>query len=140
MRLGFRLRERRLLDGAALVVEPVELGGDAGGFARVLLQQQPHAEIGAPDAAAGIDARPEQEAEMPGLRRAGQPRHVHQRGLPDVLAAAQRNQALGDEGAVEADQRHHVGDRAERDQMQQRQQVGLAAARRSRNCAGAIRA
>ena len=55
------------------------------------------------------------------------PRCVHQRGQPDLLAPAQRDQALGDEGAVEAFQRHHVGDGAERDQMQQRQQVGLAA-------------
>ena len=70
----------RKLDLPALAVEPVELGGDARGFARIVLQQQPHAEIGAADAAAGIDARPEQEAEMPGLGRPGQPRHVHQRG------------------------------------------------------------
>ena len=34
---------------------------------RIVLEQQPHAEIGAADAAAGIDARPEHEAEMPRL-------------------------------------------------------------------------
>ena len=116
---------RRLLDRLALAVEPVELGGDARGLDRVVLQQQPHAEIGAADAAAGIDARAEQEAEMPGLRRAGEPRRIHQRGQPDLLAPAQRDQALGDEGAVEAVERHHVGDGAERDQIEQRQQIGL---------------
>ena len=123
----------------ALAVEPVELGGDARGFARVLLQQQPHAEIGAADAAAGIDARAEQEAEMPGLRRAGQPRDVHQRGQAEMLAPPQRDQALGDEGAVEALERHHVGDRAERDQIEHRQQIGLRPCRRSRNRARAVR-
>ena len=46
------------------------------------------------------------------------PRCIHQRGQPDLLAPAQRDQALGDEGAVEALERHHVGDGAERDQMQ----------------------
>ena len=91
----------------------------------VLFQQQPHAEIGAADAPAGIDARAEQEAEMPGLGRTGQPRHVHQRGRAEMLAPAQRDQALGDEGAVEALERHHVGDGAERDQMQRGQQIGL---------------
>ena len=54
---------------------------------------------------------------MPRLRRAGEPRHVHQRGKADMVAPAQRDKALGDESAVEAVQRHHVGDRAERDQM-----------------------
>ena len=95
------------------------------GFGRVLFHQQPHAQIGTADPAAGIDARAEQETEMPGLRRAGEPRGVHQRGQPDIVAAAQRHQALGDEGAVEAFERHHVGDGAERDQMQQRQEIGL---------------
>ena len=125
--LGFRLLERRCFKRAPLVIEAVELGGNAGGFRGVLLQQQPHAEIGAADAAAGIDARPEQKAEMPGLGRAGEARYVHQRGRAHVLAPSQRDQPLGDEGAVEAGQRHDVGDGAERDQMQQREQIGLGA-------------
>ena len=85
---GFRLRKGRKLDLLALAVEPVELGGDARGFARVFLQQQPHAEIGAADAAAGIDARPEQKAEMPRLRRSAEPRGIHQRGQPDLIPAS----------------------------------------------------
>ena len=44
---------------------------------------------------------------------------------PTLLAPAQRDQALGDEGAVEALERHHVGDGAERDEIEQRQQIGL---------------
>ena len=68
-RLGFGLRQRLLLDRLAFVIEPIELGGDFGGFDRIVLDQKPHAEIGAADAAAGIDARPEQEAEMPRFRR-----------------------------------------------------------------------
>ena len=123
---GFRLRHGRKLDLLALAVQAVEFAGDARRLARVLLQQQPHAEVGAADAAAGIDAGPEQEAEMPRLGRPRQPRGVHQRGQADLIAAAQRDHALGDEGAVEAGERHHVGDGAERDQMQQRQQVRLA--------------
>ena len=127
--------KRRLLDCAPLAVQAVELGGDARGFARVLLQQQPHAEIGAADAAAGIDARAEQESEVPGLGRTGQPRHIHQRGQAEMLAPPQRDQAFGDESAVEALERHHVGDRAERDQMQQPTADRAPAAHRSRNCA-----
>ena len=84
-----------------------------------------YAEIGAADAAAGIDARPEQKAKVPGFRRPGQPRHVHQADMACPLAPAQRDQALGDKGAVEPDQRHDVGDGAERNIVKQRQQIRL---------------
>ncbi len=94
-------------------------------FARVLLQHQPHAKVGAPDAPAGIDTRPEQEAEMPRFGRTGQARGIHQRGQAGMIAPPQRDQPLGDKGAVEAFERHHVGDGAERDQMQHRQQIGF---------------
>ena len=102
-----------------------------------VLDQQPHAEIGAADAAAGIDARPEQKAEMPGLRRAGEPRHIHQAHMPGALAPAQRDEALGDEGAVEPDQRHHVGDGAERDDVEEARADRAPAAPRSRSRARA---
>ena len=42
--------------------------------------------------------------------------------------AAERQQALGDEGAVEAGERHDVADRAERDQVEPLQQVRLGPA------------
>ena len=124
-RLGLGLRFRRLLDDAALAVEPVEFGRDPRGLRDVAFQQQPHAEIGAPDAAAGIDARPQHEAEMPGLRRAVQPRHIHQRGMADMVAAAHRDQALGDEGAVEPGQGRDIGHGAERHMMQHAEQIRL---------------
>ena len=124
-RLGLGLGDRRHLDRLPFAVEPVELGGHRRGFRGVLAQQQPGAEIGPPDPAAGIDARAEHEAEMPGLRRPGEARGVDQRGEPDPLAPPHRDQALGDEGAVEADERHHVGDGAERDEVDEVEQVGL---------------
>ena len=124
-RLGFGLRLRHLLDDAALGVEAIELGGDPRGFRDVAFQQQPHAEIGTPDPPAGVDARPQHEAEMPGLGRAVQPRHVHQRGVADMIAAAHRDQALCHKGPVQPDQRRDIGDGAERDVMQHAQQIRL---------------
>ena len=124
-RLGFGLRLRRLLDDAALAVEPVEFGRDPRGLRDVAFQQQPHAEIGAPDPAARIDARPQHEAEMPGFGRAVQPRHVHQRGMADMVAAAHRDQPLGDEGAVEPGQRRDIGHGAERHMVQHAEQIRL---------------
>ena len=109
------------------------------GLDRIVLDQKPHAEIGAADAPAGIDARPEQKAEMPGLRRTGEPRHIHQADMPDALAPAQRDEPLGDEGAVETDQRHDVGDRAERNIVEVGQADRAPAGPRSRSRARATR-
>ena len=120
-----RLRQHRDLHGAPLAVEAVELGGDASGFDRIVGAKKLRAEIGAADAAAGIDARAEQEPQVKRLRRARQPRHIHQRGEADVVAAAQRQKSLGDEGAVQPSQRHHIGDGAERHDVEPAEQVRL---------------
>ncbi len=53
----------------ALPVELVEQHGDACRLHLVVGRQQPGAERGVADAAAGIDARPEHEAEVIGRRR-----------------------------------------------------------------------
>ena len=126
-RLGFGLRQRLLLDHLALAVEPVEFGRHRAGLGWVVFEQQAHAEVGAADATARIDARPEQEAKMPAFRRAGEPRRIHQRGQADMLAPAHRDQALRDEGAVEPLERHHVGDGAERHKVERVEQVRLRA-------------
>jgi len=62
---------------------------------------------------------------MPGFRRPVQPRDIHQRGVADMVAAAHRDQSLGDEGAIESDQRCDVGDGAERHVMQHTEQIRL---------------
>ncbi len=68
---------------------------------------------------------PEQEAEVPALRRPGQARGIHQGGQADMLAPAHREQALLNEGAIEPLERHHVGHRAERHQIERVEQVRL---------------
>ena len=73
---------------------------------------------------------------MPGFRRRRQPRHIHQAHRPRPLAPAQRDQTLGDEGAVEPDQRHDIGDGAERDVVEETEQIGLRPlARQKPRCA-----
>ena len=93
-RFGFRLREHLLFQRLPLAVQPVEFGGDAPRLGRIVGQQKLRAEIGAADAPAGVDARTEHEAEMPWLRRTGQPCGIHQRGEPGVLAPPERDQPL----------------------------------------------
>src|SRR5262249_34094667 len=94
-----------------------------GRFADTPPRATARAQIGAADAAARVDARAKQKAEVPGLGRAGKPRHVHERGEPDAFAPAHGDEALGDEGAVEAFEARYVGDSAERDQIEQAEEI-----------------
>ncbi len=54
--------EDLLLDLLARGVEHVELGGQRGGLVGIVGGQQPRAEVGAADATAGVDPRPQDEA------------------------------------------------------------------------------
>ena len=125
-----RLLADQHLDRAALLVEPVELGGDGARFLGILGGQQAHAEVGLADPAAGIDPRAEREAEVAARRRLDQPRGLGERGEPDIAAAGHDLEALGDEGAVEAAQLGDVGDGAERDEVEQVDQLRLRRGRR----------
>ncbi len=69
----------------------------------------------------------EQEAEMPGLHRSIETGDVHQRGQARPGPRAHHGDALPDEGTVEAAQRHDVGDRGQRDKIERREQIRLAA-------------
>ncbi len=55
---GDGLGHRLPLDLLTLLVEPIELGGDAARLDLVVRQQKPRAQSRVADAAAGIDARP----------------------------------------------------------------------------------
>ena len=68
---------------------------------------------------------PSMKPRCQGLRRAVEPRHVHQRGVADMVAPPHRDQAFCDESAVETDQRRDIGNRAERNVMQHAEQIRL---------------
>ncbi len=126
--LGLRHRrfEKPLLDVLALAVELVEMAGDAGRRVGVAAAEQAEAEIGAPDAASGIDAGPEREAERVHIE-AADAGGLDQRRQPPPPPLRQHLEPLGDEGAVEADERHHVGHGGERDEVEIGAEVGLGA-------------
>jgi len=125
--IGFceRLFQHGGFDGLALAVEFVELGGDHFRLRRLVERQQPGAKRRVADAAAGIDARADQEAEMIGRQRRIDPREAPERGDAAIGAAPERDQALDDEGAVEADERHDIADRAERHEIEPLQEIRL---------------
>ncbi len=128
--LGFGLHQRRKLNSLPLAVKPIELTGKAHACGRIVLHEQIDAQRGAADAAARIDPRSEQEAEMPRLRRTTKPRGVHKGGQPRVLPPSQREQALGDKSPVEPLERHHVSNRSERNEIEKPQEVRLRPLRR----------
>ena len=87
--------------------------------------QQPNAEVGLADAAAGIDARAKRETEVAAARRLHQPRRLRERVQPDILARRHDLEALGDERAVERLQPGDVGDRAKGDEVEQVDELRL---------------
>ena len=133
---GLFLRQRNCLgqhvglQRAALFVQRVELARQFQRQRRIVGREQPRAEIGASDAAAGIHARPQQEAAMESLQPLVHPRHVAQHLEADIAALAHHLQPLRRQRAVEAAQRHHIADGAERDEVEPLQQIRLRPRRR----------
>ena len=123
-----RLLEHLLLERAPLLVQVVEQHRDAGRLRLVLAGQQARAQRRIADAPAGVDARAEDEAEVIRRRRLVQPRRVVQRLETFVAAPAHHQQPLRDVGAVEAGERHHVGDGRQRDEVEFGHQIGLGGA------------
>jgi hypothetical protein len=72
---------------------------------------------------------------MPGFRRPVEARHVHQRGVADMVAAAHRDQALCHKSTIQPGQRCDVGDGAERDVVQHAEQIRLRHFRRPESAA-----
>ena len=85
----------------------------------VLGQQQLEPGVGAVEPPGGVQPRAEPEADR-GLVEPARvhARDVHQRAQADLARAGERPQALAHEPAVLALQRHDVGDRGQRDQVQ----------------------
>ena len=104
---------------AALGVQPVELVGDLRRADLVVREQQLEAGVGALEAAGGVDPRREPEADRARVdpRRVGA-RDAHERAQPGPRRRRQRAQARAHEAAVLAAQRHAVGDRGERDEVE----------------------
>src|SRR5689334_15964173 len=122
-RLSLGLRHSRDFNCLALAVKPVELSSEPPGLDLILVQEKINAERRATDAATGIDARAKHKSQMPRLRRAREARDIHERSEPKILSSSHRQQPLGDEGAIEALERHHIGDGAKRHEIEQAEKI-----------------
>jgi hypothetical protein len=120
------LSERRLrgegdphLGVLAIAVEQIELARYLAGARLVLGEHQLERRVRAPHPPRRVDARTEPEpqpARIDRARIAGG--HLHQRPQPRLARAGHGRQAVAHDAAVLADQRHHVADRRERDEVE----------------------
>ena len=113
------------LDLAALAVVGVEAPGQFRRERRVVGREQPRAEIGGADPAAGIDPRAEHKAEMIGVDRLADAADRGQRPHSGIAQLPRHPDALRDQRAVDPGQRHDIAYRAERHQVEPLQQIGL---------------
>ena len=118
LRLRQGRREHLRLQRLALGVEAVELSGVGERPGRIVGRQEQAAELRPPDAPARVDAGSEDEAEMVGGQRPADAPGVLKRGEARVAPPAHDDEALDDEGAIEADERHHVADRRQGDEVE----------------------
>ena len=124
--LGQGCRQHFRLQGLTLGVEPVELPGIGERAGRIVGREEQAAELRPPDAPARVDARSEHEAEMIGSQRPADAPGVLQCGEARIAPLAHDLEALDDEGAIEPDERHHVADRRQGDEVEPFEERRLA--------------
>ena len=124
-RVGFRLRlgEHPLLHRLALGIQPIQRLGDLGRLHRVVKRQQPAAKRGVADTAARIDTGADHEAEMVGIERLADARGARQGRNPRIGHPPCRDQPFHDKGTIEPDERHHVADRRQRNQVEHGKEI-----------------
>ena len=127
LRLGHRGVENIGLHRLAGAVDAVERGGKTLGFDFIVGDQQTQAKIGLADPPARIDARAKRPAEAHGGGRLVDLGGVEQGGQAGTVATGEHFQTGGDEGAVEAVQRHHVTHRGQGHHVEQGPQIGFGA-------------
>ena len=121
--LGACGRQHRRLDGLAILVVGVEHRGDARCLRRVIGGQQSGAQIRSADPPAGVDPRPQDEANVIGVEGAVQRAALCEGHKARIAAGVQNLQALCHEGAVQTGQRHDVADSGQHHEIEQAQQI-----------------
>ncbi len=116
--LGHRhgLVQDLVVQGLAAGVQRFELAGELGRLVGVVAPEQPEPVRGLPDPARGVQAGGENESHVAGPQRF--PREtcrLHQRPEPGPVRIPEHLEAVADENAVLARERHHVGHSGEGD-------------------------
>src|SRR5690606_5386197 len=103
-------------DTLPLAIELVELRSDDHGLMLIVQRQEARAQSRVSNAAAGIDARADQETEMIRIERARGAGCEREGGEARFFAAPRHFQPPQYESAVETDKRHHIANGGERDE------------------------
>ncbi len=119
LHLGDGRAENSVLDLLPLAVQLLELVGEPAGDVGVFGEQQLERRLGAAEAARGVDPRGQPEADgalvdARGIDAGG----LHQGSQAGLLRSRQGAQAGLGQRAVLVDQRHDVGDRRQRDEVE----------------------
>ena len=112
-----------------LGVGAVELFGEEARFAQVLAEQQPDADGRVVEPSRGVDPRTQLEPDIAGGHLAGELRHRLEGQHTDAAAPRQLLEPEVHQHPVRSGERHHVGDGAERHQIEHLAQVRLRSRR-----------
>ena len=116
---GDRLAQDPVLDGLPVAVERLELGRQALCLVRVVGEDQLERDVRAREPAGGVDTGREAEADGRRVDRGRvDPRRAHERPQTRLARPCQRAQPGARERPVLVDERHDVGDRRERDEVE----------------------
>ena len=96
---------------------------------RVVAREQAGTQIGLADAPAGIDPGTQQEAQVIGLRRLLETRHVGQGGEPGIATLRHHLEARPDQRTIDAEQRDDVAHGTQRHEVEPLPQVGFGSRR-----------
>ena len=122
LRLGFdrgdRRRQGACLDLAPLAVECVQPLRQFGGQRRIVGREQPRPGIGGAHPPAGIDPRAQHKTEMIGIDRLGEAGNLGECVKPGIAPLARDLDALRDERAIEAGQRHDIAHGSQGDEVE----------------------
>ena len=120
-----RLTEDPVLDLLPFAVELLELGGEPRSLVTIFRQQQLERLCGVAEPPGRVDAWCEPEADGAGVDRCRiDARRAHQRLEPGLLRAGERAEPRRRECAILVEQRHDIGDRGQRDQVEVAVDVG----------------
>ena len=124
-----RFVENQVIHLLAARIDRLELPRELGCFLRVLGEEQPQTVVRVADAARGVETGREDEPHVrPAQRLAAEPRRLDQGTQPDPAGVGQLLEPVAHQDAVLAHERHDIGDRRERDVVEEMQrQVGRQA-------------
>ncbi len=120
----FSLHKHLGFHGLTLLIETVKLDCNPIRGCGIVQCQQSCAKPRIADAPASIDARPDKITEVKDIERFANAGNTRQGRKADIALRPRNDQSFDDESAVDTCQRHHIADRCQCHQIEQRKKIG----------------